>query len=128
MHAFADGPAMADKLRPVAFTWKADDARDVGFGAEDVAKINPFFVTYNDRGVVEGVKYARSSVVFVNAFKEQQLQIRAQAKQIDSQAAKIAAGRIRIETLQAQFDRQQRQLDRLQQAIGGNTQAANPAE
>lgn len=48
---------------------------DVGFGAEDVAKINPLFVTYNDKGEIEGVKYDRLSVVFVNGFKEQQAQI-----------------------------------------------------
>lgn len=57
--------------------------RDVGFGAEDVARIDPLFVSYNSKGEVEGVKYDRLSVLFVNAFREQQAQIEAQQKQID---------------------------------------------
>jgi len=125
---FAEGFGLLEQLHPVAFRWKADDLPDVGFGAEDVAKVNPLFVTYNRSGGVEGVKYDRLSVVFVNAFKEQQAQIRSQTAQIDAQAAKISADQLRIEALQAQFDKQQRQLDRLQHAIGGNMQATNYTE
>lgn len=62
---------------------------DIGFGAEDVAKINPLFVTYNDKGEVEGVKYDRLSVVFVNAFKEQQTQIETQQNLIKKQQTEI---------------------------------------
>jgi hypothetical protein len=65
--------------------------KDVGFGAEDIAKIDPRFVTYNSAGEVEGVKYDRLSVAFVNAFKEQQAQIEAQAAQIERQRAEIDA-------------------------------------
>ena len=56
--------------------------KDVGFGAEDVAKIDPLFVTYTDKGEVEGVKYDRLSAAFVNAFKEQQAQIERQQAEI----------------------------------------------
>ena len=56
--------------------------RDLGLGAEDVAKVEPLLVTHNDKGEVEGVKYDRLSVAFVNAFKEQQAQIEAQQKEI----------------------------------------------
>lgn len=45
---------------------------------------NPLFVTYNDKREVEGVKYDRLSVVFVNAFKEQQTQIEQQRVQIEN--------------------------------------------
>jgi len=125
---FVEGLDVVEHLSPVAFKWDADGTPDVGFGAEDVASINPLFVTFNKSGAVEGVKYDRLSVVFVNAFKEQQAQIRTQANQIEAQATKISDGHSRIEALQAQFDKQQRQLDRLQQAIGGNMQAANEAQ
>jgi len=125
---FVEGLDVVEHLSPVAFKWDADGTPDVGFGAEDVASINPLFVTFNKSGAVEGVKYDRLSVVFVNAFKEQQAQIRTQANQIEAQATEISDGHSRIEALQAQFDKQQRQLDRLQQAIGGNMQAANEAE
>ena len=63
--------------------------KDVGFGAEDVAKINPLFVSFNDKGEVEGVKYDRLSVAFVNAFKEQQAQIETQNVQIEKQQKQI---------------------------------------
>jgi hypothetical protein len=56
-----------------------------------VAKINPLFVTYNQAGQVEGVKYDRFSTVFVNAFKEQQTQIEQQQEQIKKQQTEIDA-------------------------------------
>lgn len=80
---FAFGLTFIEKLRPITFDWKAGGAADIGFGAEDVAQISPLFVTFNEKGEIEGVKYDRLSVVFVNAFKEQQTQIERQQKQID---------------------------------------------
>ena len=47
----------------------------LGFGAEEVAAVEPLLVTYNEKGEVEGVKYDRLSAVFVNAFNEKQAQI-----------------------------------------------------
>ena len=89
---------MVNRLRPITFDWKAGGTKDVGFGAEDIAAIDPRFVTYNPAGEVEGVKYDRLSVAFVNAFKEQQVQIKKQQavivlqqKQIDKQQAQIEA-------------------------------------
>ena len=86
---FGDGLGFINQLRPISFKWKADNMLDIGFGAEDVAQINPLFVTYNDKGEVEGVKYDRLSVVFVNAFKEQQAQIEQQKSQIEQQQQQI---------------------------------------
>ncbi len=82
--SFGDGLSFINQLNPIAFKWKADNLPDIGFGAEDMAKINPLFVTYNAKGEVEGVKYDRLSVVFVNAFKEQQTQIERQQTQIEN--------------------------------------------
>lgn len=75
IHGFSDGLSFINKLRPISYLWKDGGMKDVGFGAEDIAKIDARFVTYNDKGEVEGVKYDRMSAVFVNAFKEQQKQI-----------------------------------------------------
>ena len=88
---FADGLSFINQLRPLSFRWKSNDMPDIGFGAEDVEKINPLFVTYNQKGEVEGVKYDRLSVVFVNALKEQQLQIERQSEIIESQQRQIDA-------------------------------------
>ena len=82
---FIPGLSLIRQLRPILFDWIKDGMHDVGFGAEDVARINPLFVTYNKGGQVEGVKYDRLSTVFVNAFNEQQSQIEQQQEQIKKQ-------------------------------------------
>ena len=97
---FSQGMSFVNKLRPISFDWKKDGTRDVGFGAEDIAKIDERFVTYNDKGEVEGVKYDRLSVAFVNAFKEQQTQIAQQQKQIATLLTANAALSRRVRTVE----------------------------
>ena len=80
-----------NRLRPITFDWKQDGRRDLGFGAEDVEKIDPLLVTYNDQGQVEGVKYDRITAVLVNALKEQRTQIEAQQQTIAQQQKELAA-------------------------------------
>src|SRR5262249_25090542 len=86
---FARGLALLNQLQPITFKWKADNTPDLGFGAEDVAKIEPLLVTRNDRGEVEGVKYDRLSAVLVNAVQEQQQQIAQHQEQIRRQQREI---------------------------------------
>ena len=95
--SYAPGMSFIRQLQPIAYEWKADGMKDVGFGAEDVAKIDPRFVTYTDKGEVEGIKYDRMSAAFVNAFREQESEINTQRaeieslrKQVDQQKAQIA--------------------------------------
>ena len=82
---FSPGMSFVDQLRPIAYDWKDGGMRDVGFGAEDIEKIDARFVNYNEAGEVEGVKYDRLSVAFVNAFKEQQAEIELLKQQVRSQ-------------------------------------------
>jgi hypothetical protein len=84
---FTAGLDLINRLRPIAFDWKSSGTHDIGFGAEDVEKIDPRFVIYNDKGEVEGVKYDRISVVLVNAVKEQQAEIAELRRQLDEQKA-----------------------------------------
>lgn len=81
---YSEGMSFINKLHPISFDWKKNGEKDIGFGAEDIEKVDPRFVTYNYEGQVEGVKYDRLSVAFVNAFKEQQTQIETQQKQIEA--------------------------------------------
>jgi hypothetical protein len=83
------GLSVVNRLRPISFTWKDGGLRDLGFGAEDVEKIDPLLVTYNKEGQVEGVKYDRINVVLVNALKEQQEQIQAQQRKNEEQQRQI---------------------------------------
>ena len=80
---YRHGLDFIQRLQPISFTWKDGGLRDLGFGAEDVAKVDPLLVLHNAQGEVEGVKYDRLSALLVNAVKEQQAQIEAQQKQLE---------------------------------------------
>jgi hypothetical protein len=90
---------VVNQLRPITFQWKTDGQPDIGFGAEDVARINSLFVTYNKDGQVEGVKYDRLTTVLVNAVKEQQGQIEEQRRQIEQQRESLQQQQAQIEAL-----------------------------
>jgi hypothetical protein len=107
---FRGGMDIVNRLRPISFTWKQDGVKDIGFGAEEVEKVAPLFTFSNDKGEIEGVRYDRLSVLFVNAFKEQQTQIETQEEQINRQQALLAA--------------QQQKLDALERLICRNRQNA----
>jgi hypothetical protein len=80
---FSRGLDVINRLHPITFTWKANGSRDLGLGAEDVAAIEPMLTFSNASGEIEGVKYNQLSAVFVNAFVEQQEQIKQLQKQIE---------------------------------------------
>lgn len=82
LQPFVSGLTIINRLRPIAFTWKDSGKRDLGLGAEEVARIEPLLTFENTRGEIEGVKYNQLSAVFVNAFREQQQMIDRQQKQI----------------------------------------------
>lgn len=88
---FSGGLELINRLKPVAFRWKADGSRDFGLNAEDVAEVEPALVTRNDQGEVEDVKEGILTVVLINALKEQQRQIQAQQEQIAQQQQQIDA-------------------------------------
>jgi hypothetical protein len=89
LQPFTRGLALLNQLKPITFKWKADNSRDLGFSAEDIARVEPMLVTRNDKGEIEGVKYDRLSAVLVNAVKEQQQQIAQQQEQIKLQQSEI---------------------------------------
>ena len=105
---FTSGLDLVRRLRPVTFTWKSDNQRDLGFVAEEVNAVEPLMTTYNEKGEVEGVKYDRISAALVNAVNEQQTEITQQKETIERQ--------------NEQLQNQQRQIDALKQIVC----AANP--
>ena len=78
------GIDVAKRLNPITFAWKDDGRRDIGFGAEEVAKVEPLLTFTNEKGEIEGVHYAQITTVLVNAVKEQQEQIETLKKQIEN--------------------------------------------
>lgn len=89
--AAAFGLDEIEQMRPVTFKWKGRDESDLGLIAEEVAKIDPLFVTYKS-GQVEGVKYAQLTTVLINAVK----QLKAKS---DAQESEIASLRRDLATL-----------------------------
>jgi hypothetical protein len=88
---FGAGLDVVRRLRPITFRWKEGGQPDLGLVAEEVNSTESLLVTHNAKGEIEGVKYDRLSAVFINAFKEQQAQIEAQAARMRSLQAEIGA-------------------------------------
>jgi hypothetical protein len=107
---FSPGLDIVQRLHPIRFAWKDGGMKDLGFGAEDVAKVEPLLVTHNDSGGVEGVKDDRISAVLVNAVQEQQAQIETQKSQLRQQ-------QLQIEARQKQLTRQEVLIDGLRRLL-----------
>lgn len=86
---FGSGLSFVNRLRPISFDWLNGGQKDVGFVAEDLAKIDERFVTYNDKGEVEGIKYDRLTTVLVNTAREQQDLIEGQRRKLEKQQKEI---------------------------------------
>ncbi|HLM01037.1 MAG TPA: tail fiber domain-containing protein [Pyrinomonadaceae bacterium] len=114
---FTSGLEVIRRLRPVAFNWKEDGARDLGFIAEEVNAVEPLMTTTNEKGEVEGVKYDRVSTALVNAVNEQQAQIEAQNAQIRQQQTVI-------ENQGRHLKLQQQQIDALKKLACGQNPSA----
>ncbi len=89
VHRFLGGLEIVRRLRPISFTWKEDGSRDVGLGAEEVARVEPLLTFRNKQGQIEGVKYNQLSAVLINAVKEQQQQIQELQRQLVSLKSRI---------------------------------------
>ncbi len=110
---FSAGMDIINRLRPIAFTWKQGGMRDIGFGAEEVEKVEPLLTFRNDKGEIEGVKYNQLSPVFVNALKEQQAQIQHQQHAIDSLRKQNTAAQNENTALKARLDRLEHSVNAL---------------
>jgi len=91
VQTFYGGLDIVRRLRPIAFSWKEGGMRDVGFGAEEVEKVEPLLTTRNSKGEIEGVKYGQLTTVLVNAVKEQQQIIEHQQRQLSEQQRQLEA-------------------------------------
>jgi hypothetical protein len=95
------GLAAAMQLRPVGYQWKETHAADVGFVAEEVAKLDERLVTRNAKGEVEGVKYDRLTAVLAGAVQELAAREQLQGEAIQRIEAENAAMRSDMAELRA---------------------------
>lgn len=67
-----DALDIVSRLRGVRYRWKTNGNADLGFIAEDVARVLPEIVTYEDDGTTPvGLNYGRLTAVLVEALQEQ---------------------------------------------------------
>lgn len=73
------------RLDGVRYKWKADDRDDIGLIAEDVGKILPEIVQYEENGVdAVSVDYSRLVPLLIEGLKEQQKQIEELRKRLSN--------------------------------------------
>lgn len=111
----ADALEKVLKLEGVTFDWNPDFAKerpgrehDIGFVAEDVAKVFPEVVFYDPDGKVTGMDYSRLTAVAVQAIKQQQAKFEAELAKRDAEAL----------ARQQELDDLKSRLARLEQLIG----------
>ena len=63
------------KLEAVSYDLKAGKKNEIGFIAQDVAKVVPEICALDNKGVGRGIDYSRMSTLLVGALKAQQTQI-----------------------------------------------------
>lgn len=74
------------QLRGVSFTWKESGVQDIGMIAEEVGRVVPEAVAYEDNGRdAKSIDYARLVPLLVEAIKAQQMQIDALKNTISPQ-------------------------------------------
>tara|TARA_R100000008_G_C3586983_1_gene173250 strand:+ start:3697 stop:4602 length:906 start_codon:yes stop_codon:yes gene_type:complete len=71
------------KLRGVYFDWKESGKRDMGFIAEEIGKVIPEVVSYEDEENASGLDYSRLTSLLVESIKQQQITIEKQEKHIN---------------------------------------------
>jgi hypothetical protein len=87
---YGGGLDVVERLKPIAFTRKHNGAHEVGFGAEDIAAVEPRLTYNDDDGKIEGVQYQLLTTVLVNAVKQQQNEIKQQRGLIEQLESRLA--------------------------------------
>ena len=97
-------------MEAVRFDWKAEQAKprgfthDFGFIAEDVAKLFPEIVFFDEDGKVAGMDYARLSAVAIGAVKELTGVVRTQGVEIERLNAEIRQHAANAEAMRARLE------------------------
>ncbi|MFH1686843.1 MAG: tail fiber domain-containing protein [bacterium] len=82
------------RLEPVKFNWKETGREDVGLIAEEVEKLIPELVKYDDEGRVDGVRYDKVVIYLLSALKSLKAendQLKAQQSDTQVQMAELRA-------------------------------------
>lgn len=89
---FVGGLEVINRLNPTIFKRREGGRLDVGLNAEEVAVVEPLLVNRDVKGEADNVNDVALSIVFINAFKQQQAQIQRQELQIETLKKMVCAG------------------------------------
>jgi len=96
-------------LKPVTFRYKedVDSNRTIMFGlmAEDVEKVNPDLVTYNDKGEAESVRYEAVNAILLDQFLKQHRRVEEQEHRLQEQECVIEKHQAEIRALASEIQK-----------------------
>jgi hypothetical protein len=125
---FIGGLNLINRLRPVTYDWAERKEPDLGLIAEEVEKVEPLLVTYNEKGEIQGVKYDQITLALINAVKEQQAQIAEQRSVIGLQKQTLEVQNQTLEEQKEKIDRltemirsQEKLIDALRKIVCANS-------
>jgi hypothetical protein len=76
IHPLQGALGKVERLQGVSYTYTANGKHDIGMIAEDVGKVVPEVVSYEDNGKdAQGIDYARLTALLIEAVKQQQREI-----------------------------------------------------
>jgi hypothetical protein len=87
-----DALAKVERLRGVEYTYTMSGNRNIGMIAEEVGKVVPEVVSYEDNGKdARGIDYARLTTLLVEAMKQQEAEIRQEQIRINKLESEVRA-------------------------------------
>jgi len=99
-----------NKLRAVTYTWKESGKRGFGFIAEEVEKVDPLLVYYNNDGQIEGVHYPYMAALMAKAIQELDVKVEGDLLKV---GARLDAHEARIKKLEAEIKALNAKLEEL---------------
>jgi hypothetical protein len=106
IHAMGDASKPLMNLRPVTFRYKeaeADGSKPIQYGliAEEVEKVMPELVVYNEKGTPESVAYEILPSLLLNEYQKQGRELVAAKARLEAMEAEMAAMRVMLNRLAA---------------------------
>ena len=93
-------------LKPVTFHWKNDKTNEPEFGliAEEVAKVNPDWITRDPQGEIIGVRYETIPVLLLNEFLKEHGKVEKLEAMVAGLAATVKEQAAQIQKVSAQLE------------------------
>ena len=97
------------QLRPVSFHYKTEASGPLQYGliAEEVAKVYPDLVTWDETGEITGVRYEALTPILLKELQGQHQQMQAVLQQVATQAQQLADLKLQNDSLRAAVERLQ---------------------